>query len=159
MFPDWARWILFISAGGKRMLQSLARWHAQLAWVGGYSCLGAGLPVTCVWQYLVSGQGDLLGDCGLNKTGRESFGAQRLVGRTARLAQVLKSWGQQNKMNATEGVTFRPGLDQLCFPSSILIALDETLAGGTPGCPNCVAHISIFFLFLGGGGGGLENIS
>lgn len=89
-----------MNAGGKRILQSLACQHVRSVWVGSYSCLCMGLLMTCVWQYLISGQGNLFGDCGLDRTGRESFGAQRLTGHTTRLAwasaEVVRS-AKQNK--------------------------------------------------------------
>lgn len=59
--------------------------------------------MTCVWQYLISGQGDLLGDCGLDKTGRESFGAQRLTGHTTRLARASTEVVRSAKQNEGRG--------------------------------------------------------
>jgi len=59
-----------MNAGGKRILRNLACRPAQSVWVGSYYCICTGLLMTCVWQCLISGQGDLLGDCGSEKTGR-----------------------------------------------------------------------------------------
>lgn len=92
-----------MNASGKRILQSLACRHAQSVWVGSYSSLCTGLLMTCVWQYLVSVQGDLLGDCGLNKSGRESFGAQRLTGGTTRLAQASTEVVRSNQNEGCGG--------------------------------------------------------
>lgn len=59
--------------------------------------------MTCVCQCLISGQGSLLGDCGLDKTGRVSFGAQGLQGRTTRLAQASAEVVRSAKPNAGRG--------------------------------------------------------
>lgn len=59
--------------------------------------------MTCVWQYSISGQGNVLGDCGLDKTGRESFGVQRLTERTTRLARASTEVVRSAKQNEGRG--------------------------------------------------------